>query len=297
MNLRHNVSAMVTMLMVTAGILTGCAQSTNNHPQEISIRQWDSKITPTVTPDPLAINKVVDLFRTPESLRKAEEKAITHCMHARGHTDFIAKRIETFSIRGHILVLPLSLENARIRGYAIPEDPEWDAYSAQTARMSNQANEDYTAGTPKSEYITGYPGGPSMPEGTCLLEGLKALYGSAEDAVFFETIKHSMLNAYINSYIDSDEYNSILREWKTCMSDNFQSEHRTPDEAELKDHDNMNTAIADATCREKIDYEGRIKKGLIPYISQFIEDNPHIIAKYTEIKKRGEGNIEKIMNS
>ncbi|MDO5749718.1 MAG: hypothetical protein Q4P78_00745 [Rothia sp. (in: high G+C Gram-positive bacteria)] len=277
--------------------ISGCAKPDKTAPKEISIKSYDTIIIPTVQPDPLAINKLVDLFRTQEPLRKAEEKAITDCMHARGHTEFRAKRLETFSIRGHILVTSLSLEKARTRGYANPEDPEWDAYSAQTARMSNQALEDYTAGTPKSEYVTGYPGGPSMPEGTCLLEGLKALYGSAEDAVFFETIKHTMLNAYINSYLDSEEYSTMLKEWKTCMVDNSHPEHRSPDEAETKDHDNIDTAIADATCREKIDYEGRIKKGLIPYISQFIEDNPHIIAKYTEIKKRGEGNIEKVMNS
>ena len=73
MNLRHNVSAMVAMLMVTAGMLTGCAQSTNNHPQEISIRQWDSKITPTVTPDPLSINKLVDLFAKYTEIKKKEK--------------------------------------------------------------------------------------------------------------------------------------------------------------------------------------------------------------------------------
>lgn len=87
----------------------------------------------------------------------------------------------------------------------------------------------------------------------------------------------------------------MLKQRSVCMKEMTDKEIDYPEKARREYFSDHSIALADAQCRERVDYEGYILKESAPYLTKFLEENQSMIAKITELKSVGENNAQKIL--
>ena len=290
--LRYIVALIGSSLLVLSGCSTSNTQKGDN--QSFVIHNPLDSIEPSEHPDPQAYQKITEFFTSSLSVLRAKEKVIQDCMASKGFPEYISVQENLYSLRAEILVTPLSVEQARVHGYDIPAG---DNYRRMAESQNSLSPEAYEAlyGRDSEPRIAGYPNGPTHSSDGCIVQGISKIYGSDVDAVFMETIPLRATTAYMNSFALSDGFYGMLKRWSACMKKSTGKDIDYPEKAQREYFSDHDIALADAQCRERVDYEGYILKESTPYLTKFLEENQSMIAKITELKIVGENNAKEIL--
>ena len=273
--------------IILAGLLcfTACSASPSaQQPQDSSPTIQAIKAATVV--DHQAVQKVDELTDYPEALRLAWQKSIRECMVKKG---FPARDRYHMSynntVRGTLPPGPLTVEDARQYGYSNP----------RAQRLAAEERES----TVTEEEIRALRGDNAESiDSSCQYITTVKLFGDVELAHTLFTAEKRIF-PYAEAAAMSDGLGPIYTDWAQCMNDKYQLPFRTPDEIFYEYRGSQIPAdipVADATCREKVNYEGRLNDLLNAYMTTFLEDNQALIERITQAKKNAEENAPKILD-
>ncbi|MDO5750559.1 MAG: hypothetical protein Q4P78_05080 [Rothia sp. (in: high G+C Gram-positive bacteria)] len=236
--------------------------------------------------DHQAVQKVDELTDYPEALRLAWQKGLKDCMAKKGFTpqgEYYMPYNAT--VRSTLPPGELTIEEARQYGYSNP--------AAQAQKAKEQQS---TITEEEIRALRGY--GEENQNNSCEYIVSIKIFGDIDLAdTLFTADKH--LLPYAEAAGMSDELIHIYMDWAQCMKDKYQLPYKAPDEifytyraAEIP----ANIPVADATCREQVNYEDRVMELLNAYMTSFLEDNQALIERITQAKKNAEENAPKILD-
>lgn len=273
-------------------LLTACG-NTQENTSTADIEQTAAKITPASAPDSQAIQKIDQLFSLSATQQDAKNRALSTCMAGKGFIYTPAQPTASFSIRSLISPAPLTLEQARARGYTDPQTQHKNTTSGLEAPGATEAF--MGSADAKTISVEGIPGG--IKEDGCLAAAYQQLFGNIEVGIFFEGGTLNLPLPYINAAMEDPQVAQLDQEWSTCMTENHQISLDTPSlifkQPNLM---TLETAVADAQCREKINYENRLTSITNGYLTAFLNDQQNLIQQITDAKKTAEINAPKILS-
>ena len=266
--------------------LTACSaqESSQEETQEVQIKAADQV-------DSQAIEKVNTLFTLSPTAQQAQEAALAQCMTARGQTWVSSSAKLPYDVRSQLDPSPLSLAQAQAEGYSSHN------YS-QTQSLPNLTEEAMLIymGDPSQGSISveGVPG--SIAANGCLAESYTRVFGSAESGVFFESGILNLTLPYVNAVIHDSRSQELDQAWSACMKEEEGIEIASPAlatiDTSLGPHQ---MAVADAQCREQVNYEEKTREILNSYLTTFLAENEGLIDQLTEAKKTAEQNAPEIL--
>lgn len=270
--------------------LVGCGASDEGPKNEPSASA--ESISAAQAPDSQAIEKVDEIFRMTPAMHDAVEKEIARCLDAQG-LRWEARPYQARSVRSLASPTELSLEDARVRGYDARTNPE-EAGGLPPGK-DQRANAAF-AGDPEKGTVSveGIPGGVAK-EG-CLATAYEKVFGAVESGVLFEGGAENLPLPYVNAALDGDSMRKLNDEWSGCMKRDEMLDYATPDliHQPTKKPD-IATAVADAKCREKIDYESRLRTQLNAYLTTFLNEKQGLIVQASDAKKAAESKVSEIL--
>ena len=241
-------------------LLAGCAggaSSTQSSPSS----DTQQNISAAATIDTQATEKVDSMIFTSDNVERAYQRLASDCMVSKGYPDRKTYyMVETFPVRSLLSPQPLSVEYARNSGYPSP--------------------------TPPSRYAS-LEGSINLTE-----QEVKAYYGDNGNEVT------KKLLPYIRASVSNGAYSSLDDEWAHCMAERgytYSSSDIAYDAVRGKPTEQQ-TAIDDATCRERINYEEKTEQVLDAYMTTFLEKEQGLIEQVTTAKKTAEENARKILS-
>lgn len=190
--------------------------------------------------------------------------------------------VETFPVRSLLSPQPLSVEYARNSGYPSPTPPSRYASLEGSINLTEQEVKAYYGDNGK---------------GGCREEAELKLYGSGTLAETQDEVTKKLL-PYIRASVSNGAYSSLDDEWAHCMAERgytYSSSDIAYDAVRGKPTEQQ-TAIDDATCRERINYEEKTEQVLDAYMTTFLEKEQGLIEQVTTAKKTAEENARKILS-
>ena len=239
--------------------------------------------------DPQAVQKVDQLTEYPEPLVQAWQKSLRDCMASKGYTPRPYYRMRRPNyVRNTLPPGPISVEQARERGYDAPKSQK--TLELEAAERNSPMTE---------EEMRAYSGitFEGRPQSCQYLTEVK-LFGDSELAQYLFGAEKFILPYTQNAGVSND-MGYIYTDWAQCMNTKYQLSFRTPDEIFYQYRDSdipADLSIKDATCREQVNYEGRLNDLLNAYMTSFLEDNQALIERITQAKKNAEENAPKILD-
>ncbi|WP_129358413.1 MULTISPECIES: hypothetical protein [Micrococcaceae] len=283
--------SVLVFFLVGCGAAEGGAKSEPNASESSESLAIESLAAAT-SPDPQAIEKVDELFRQTPAMHDAVEKEIGQCVSNHG-ARWVARSHKTPSVRSLASPSELNVEDARVQGYVTDaglEDPE-----SLPSDMEKKAISVFI-GDPEngSVSVEGVPGGISKDG--CLAFAYEKVFGSAESGVVFEGAAGNLPLPYVNAAMDSEETRGLEKKWSECMKNDENLEFETPDiiHAKIK-NPGIDIAVADAKCREKVDFENQLRKQLNAYLTTFLKEKQGLITKVSDAKRAAESNVLAIL--
>lgn len=271
-------------------IFSGCtANDTTTARSEAE--QPENGIVPATQPDSQAIEKINTLFSMTPAAQQAKEVAVAQCLKSQGYTWDLQSVSESYDIRSDFSPRPLSVEEAQERGYQTLstnseqnqpdiDDATWAAY------MGNPENGGIS--------VDGIPG--TIAADGCLAQSYKAVFGSAEAGVLFESGIQNLPLPYIGAAQMDSKQEELNQRWSACMKDHYGIEIQTPDLASVDTSmDSHQLAMYDAQCRQEVNYEEVTTEILNAYLTTFLTDNEGIIDQLTQAKQTAEKNAPEIL--
>ena len=237
----------------------------------------------SATVDTQAAEKVNALISISDNVERAYQRLASECMVSKGYPDRKTYyMVETFPVRDLLSPLPLSVEYANKSGYPSPVPPSRYASLEDTVKLTEQETHAYYGDNGK---------------GGCKEEAELKLYGSGTLAGTREAVTEKLLS-YVRASVIDGAYSSLDGEWERCMAERgytystsdiaYDAVHGKPAERQ--------TAIDDATCREKINYEEKTEQILDTYMTTFLEKEQDLIERVTTSQKTAEENARKILS-
>ncbi|WP_303950716.1 chromosome partitioning protein ParA [Rothia mucilaginosa] len=223
------------------------------------------------------------MISTSDNVERAYQRLASECMVSKGYPDRKTYyMVDTFPVRSLLSPQPLSVEYARNSGYPSPTPPSRYASLEGSINMTEQEGKAYYGDNGK---------------GGCREEAELKLYGSETLAGMQEEVTRKLL-PYIRASVSNGAYSSLDDEWARCMAERgytysssdiaYDAVRGTPAEQQ--------TAIDDATCREKINFEEKTGQVLDAYMTTFLEKEQGLIEQVTTAKKTAEENARKILS-
>ena len=254
------------------------AYSASTAPQSSS-----ASATASATVDTQATEKVNALIAISDNVERAYQRLASECMVSKGYPDRKTYyMVETFPVRDLLSPLPLSVEYANKSGYPSPTPPSRYASLEDTVKMTEQETQAFYGDDGK---------------GGCRKEAELKLYGSGTLAGTREVVTEKLLS-YIRTSVINGAYSSLDGEWERCMAERGYT-YSTSDIAYDAVHGKpaeQQTAIDDAACREKINYEEKTEQILDTYMTTFLEKEQDFIEQVTAANKAAEENAQKILS-
>ena len=242
-----------------------------------------SSATASATVDTQATEKVNALIAISDNVERAYQRLASECMVSKGYPDRKTYyMVETFPVRDLLSPLPLSVEYANKSGYPSPTPPSRYAHLEDTVKMTEQE-------------IYAFHG--DNGKGGCREEAELKLYGSGTLAGTREVVTEKLLS-YIRTSVIDGAYSSLDDEWARCMAERgytYSSSDIAYDAVHGKPAERQ-TAIDDAACREKINYEEKTEQILDTYMTKFLEKEQDFIEQVTTANKAAEENTQKILS-
>ena len=242
-----------------------------------------SSATASATVDTQATEKVNALIAISDNVERAYQRLASECMVSKGYPDRKTYyMVETFPVRDLLSPLPLSVEYANKSGYPSPTPPSRYASLEDTVKMTEQE-------------IYAFHG--DNGKGGCREEAELKLYGSGTLAGTREVVTEKLLS-YIRTSVIDGAYSSLDDEWARCMAERgytYSSSDIAYDAVHGKPAERQ-TAIDDAACREKINYEEKTEQILDTYMTKFLEKEQDFIEQVTTANKAAEENAQKILS-
>lgn len=258
------------------------AYSASTAPQSSSASA-SASATASATVDTQATEKVNALIAISDNVERAYQRLASECMVSKGYPDRKTYyMVETFPVRDLLSPLPLSVEYANKSGYPSHVPPSRYASLEDTVKMTEQETQAFYGDDGK---------------GGCRKEAELKLYGSGTLAGTREVVTEKLLS-YIRTSVVDGAYSSLDGEWERCMAERgytystsdiaYDAVHGKPAEKQ--------TAIDDAACREKINYEEKTEQILDTYMTTFLEKEQDFIEQVTTANKAAEENAQKILS-
>ena len=242
-----------------------------------------SSATASATVDTQATEKVNALIAISDNVERAYQRLASECMVSKGYPDRKTYyMVETFPVRDLLSPLPLSVEYANKSGYPSPVPPSRYAHLEDTVKMTEQETQAFYGDDGK---------------GGCRKEAELKLYGSGTLAGTREVVTEKLLS-YIRTSVIDGAYSSLDDEWARCMAERgytYSSSDIAYDAVHGKPAERQ-TAIDDAVCREKINYEEKTEQILDTYMTKFLEKEQDFIEQVTTANKAAEENTQKILS-
>lgn len=267
--------------------LVGCSSSSSSE----TAPDTATEIKAATQVDPQAIEKVNTLFNMSPAAQQAKEKAIAQCLQQKGLTWQERPAKEAYSIRSQLFPQPLSVEDAQQYGYEKPgpnleqDSPPIDD-AVMEAYMGNPEN-----GRVAVEGVSG-----AIASDGCLAQSYKAVFGSAEAGVLFESGISNLPLPYIGEVQSDPKVLELDKQWATCMKDRHDIEIANPDLASVNTSmDSKKLAVYDAQCRQEVKYEEGTVEVLNAYLTTFLADEEGVIDQLTQAKQTAEKNAPAIL--
>ena len=281
----NRVIRAISLILVSVLTLTACSVSPSAQPSQGSISKPQAIKAATVV-DHQAVQKVDELTDYPEALRLAWQKGLRDCMTKKGftpHGEYYMPYNAT--VRSTLPPGELTIEEARQYGYSNPEAQKL----AAEERESTITEEEIRA-------LRGY--GEENQSNSCEYIVSTKIFGDIDLAdTLFTADKH--LLPYAEAAAMSDDLIRIYMDWAQCMNNKYQLPYKAPDEIFYEYRGSQIPAdipVADATCREQVNYEDRVMELLNSYMTSFLENNQALIERITQAKKNAEENAPKILD-
>ncbi|HJD50897.1 MAG TPA: hypothetical protein H9908_03390 [Candidatus Rothia avistercoris] len=286
---RSSIHKILVAVLVSAS-LVGCGVS--NETDSTAGSESSVDIKAASSPDSQAIEKVNTLFSMAPAAQQAKEVATAQCLQEQNLTWPQRPTSQSFSIRSQLSPSPLSPEDAQQYGYQTPttnveqnlpaiDDASWAAY------MGNPENGGIS--------VEGVPG--AIAADGCLAQSYKAVFGSAEAGVLFESGILNLPLPYVNAVKEDERYSDLIGLWRTCMKDHHGVEIDNPDLATIDTSmDSHQLAIYDAQCRQQVNFEEVTTDILNAYLTTFLADNEGVIDQLTQAKRMAEKNAPEILS-
>lgn len=287
---RSSIHKILVAVLVSAS-LVGCGVS--NETDSTAGSKSSVEIKAASSPDSQAIEKVNTLFSMAPAAQQAKEVATAQCLQEQNLTWPQRPASQSFSIRSQLSPSPLSPEDAHQYGYQKPatnieqnlpaiDDASWAAY------MGNPENGGIS--------VEGVPG--AIAADGCLAQSYKAVFGSAEAGVLFESGILNLPLPYVNAVKEDERYSDLIGLWRTCMKDQHGVEIDNPDLATIDTSmDSHQLAIYDAQCRQQVNFEEVTTDILNAYLTTFLADNEGVIDQLTQAKQTAEKNAPEILGN
>lgn len=287
---RSSIHKILVAVLVSASIV-GCGVS--NETDSTAGSKSSVEIKAASSPDSQAIEKVNTLFSMAPAAQQAKEVATAQCLQEQNLTWPQRPASQSFSIRSQLSPSPLSPEDAQQYGYQKPatnieqnlpaiDDASWAAY------MGNPENGGIS--------VEGVPG--AIAADGCLAQSYKAVFGSAEAGVLFESGILNLPLPYVNAVKEDERYSDLIGLWRTCMKDQHGVEIDNPDLATIDTSmDSHQLAIYDAQCRQQVNFEEVTTDILNAYLTTFLADNEGVIDQLTQAKQTAEKNAPEILGN
>lgn len=284
----------ITTFFVASILLVGCtAVNDNTSSSSTGGINQEQNITAAANPDPQAMQKIDQLFSLSSTQYEAKQKAIKECMASKGFIYTPNTSQAQRSLRSFIGPAELSLDQARSVGY---QNQSSTVPELATGLEKPGAMEAFS-GTPDSKTISveGIPGG--VKEDSCIASAYADLFGNVETGVFFEGGSMNLPLPYLNAAAVDTKMQELNKEWANCMENDHSLKFESPAIiAQYPDQQTIDTAVADAQCRQKTNYETELLSINNSYLTTFLNNNQDIIQQISDAKKVAETNAPAILN-
>ncbi|MFF2243306.1 hypothetical protein ACFVTM_03890 [Arthrobacter sp. NPDC058130] len=289
MNVKPRKFALCLAVSVAVAV---SASACSNAPQ--SLNPSLPGTTPESAADPLARSKV-DTFINPEGpAEQARDIVIAKCMHEAGF-DWTPSTPSPVTVLQYFGAPPLSIEDARTRGYA-----RASTGTEQESQQSDAAQAAF-AGSPQSGKVSVDIFGSqlSISQGGCLAKSYAEVYGSAENGMKATGVSINAVLPAVNAASADPAIAPIQEKWSTCMKTAGFTDLRTPGEAlrnflQGKNRDQA-VAIADAKCREQTGFQTAANAVLSKYLTAFLRDNEAMVTEIQSIRNAAGQTAQKIL--
>ena len=259
---------------------TACAsapkQTTPSQPKAIEMAQ---------EVDSSAVNKVDNLILYPEIVKQAWQRSISRCMTEHG---FPAREYYYMpyneSIRESVSPPPLSVEDVRQnRRYSLTTNTQ---VLEQNAHLSEQELQTLRGTNDPSE-------SPS-----CMSTAMEEIFGSVELGNEYLTVNKRIF-MYTSEIPGSSPMLETYKTWEQCMRDDYQMSYTSPGNILYQYRSGdipQDILIADASCREKVQFEEHLNHVMNGYMTTFLEQNQALMERVAQAKANAEHNASKILD-
>lgn len=276
----------VLILLFVSVSLAGCSdsnlESSSGADSESTTISFED-IEPASNPDEYAVEKVNQLFNISTNTRALLEEEIFQCMSDKGLA--YEKKIivsSDYNVRDYMLPKPLTLENARSNGYSSES-----LYLEQNQLPADTSSSMFEAlnGTENGDVISVAGVSGKIRSDGCLAKAYTEVYGSPEAGVLIEAGGSSLPIPYLNAAHLDQSLIELDDRWSQCMEKDFSLNFENPDFTNISpESGTIEVAVADATCRETVEYEKNVHQTMNAYLTTFLQDNENIIAEINDIK-------------
>lgn len=287
MKTKQQITALVAFSLL---VLPACASI--DEAQEL--QEASTPITPASQVDPQAIEKINTLFSLSPSAQQAKEVAIARCVESKGYEWPAATQlVDDFDVRELLFPYPLTQEEAQQAGYAHQQAPKAGANMPE--EVSEEAMDAYM-GNPSQGSVTveGIPG--AIAANGCLAQAYQEVFGSKDAGVLFEGGINNLPLPYIGAAVEDSRMQELDNKWSLCMKNENGIDVESPSLAAIDTSmDSHTMAMADAACREAVNYEEETRKILNAYLTTFLVEKEGMIDQLTQAKKEAEKKAPEIL--
>ncbi|GAA1349560.1 hypothetical protein [Falsarthrobacter nasiphocae] len=238
--------------------------------------------------DPLSLSKIDPLLTEDPAVEQARNRHILACVEKKGHRWTPPPLAARQTVRGLLAPRPLSVSDARARGYAWPAG----AGEAGAPREDPKVGE-LVHGSMESGWASGEWLGVSLQKanGGCEAESLSAFYGSVSDGIVATSVPPGALGPTVHQVLEDEGVKEIRADWAACMKKSGETRYGAPEalqsEMEMGRKNDRELAVKDATCRESVKFEPRMEKLLAQYLTPLLQKREADFQALREIRERG----------
>lgn len=285
------VAGLAVLLLATAAC---SAEQTGAEPSGGARDRW--AVDAAAAPDPQAISKVNEFLKVNGPAEQARQVIVQGCMNAAGF-EWTPVPVRSDSIEDLLGLKPLSVEDARTKGYA----REAAAGGEEPVGGNVPGAQEAFAGSKDAPQVSVEVFGmhPTIASDGCLAQSYKVVYGSIENGMMATGVSSNALLPSVNAAIFDQTMMDTYKVWQKCMEESGRPNLATPDLAwdEARKHPELasSIALADAKCRESINFEETRKAALNKYLTTFLSSEEAMITEIQEIRQSGARNAQKIL--
>lgn len=286
-------------ILAIAGVVTILSLTACTAPAE---PDTTANLTPAEEVTPGARAQFLALVGVDPNVDAAVDKVIHECMSTAGF-DFHPPRTWEFDLdKNNGAVPPLSVEEAKRSGYATttkefsdrenpPAEPENESEEFAEALSGSRDQPDVTVELFGSE--------TSWTAGGCVEEAAVRVYGSTKNELIGEDVVYNAGLEALTASREDPGIPKVMADWASCMSDTPFPQFRAPYEAYKSTlgsaTSTIELAVADAECREEMDYSARLDRITDLYLSAFLTKYSAELVEVQQIRKDSQIEARKVL--